>query len=169
MIEQPLAPGDLIEHARLQRRAGDARLPRRVASTDLDQLDTALTLGAGRVINIKVCRMGGLLEAKAVHDRAVAAGWPVWCGGMHEFGVGRAANVAIAACPASRCPATSPARTSTTRCDVVEPPIRAERGHVPVPRTPGLGHEVDEPLVRRLASESVRFTASPGDRPAGPS
>jgi O-succinylbenzoate synthase len=168
MIEQPYAPGALAAHARLQR---DLETPVCLDESveDLDQLDTAVMLCAGRVLNVKVSRMGGLTMAKAAHDRAVAAGWRVWCGGMHEFGVGRAANLAIAALPGFTLPSDVSGSDKYYACDVVEPPIRAERGHVPVPRTPGLGHEVDEPLVRRLASESVRFTASPRDRPAGSS
>src|SRR5207247_1459795 len=59
----------------------------------------ALDLGACRVINIKVSRLGGLCEAKRVHDLCLARGVPVWCGGMHEFGIGRAANVALASLP----------------------------------------------------------------------
>jgi O-succinylbenzoate synthase len=155
MIEQPYAPGALAAHARLQ-----ASLETAVcldeSVEDLDQLDTALTLGAGRVLNIKVSRMGGLTTAKAAHDRALEAGWRVWCGGMHEFGVGRAANVAIAALPGFTLPSDVSGSDKYYAQDVVDPPIRAENGHVPVPRTPGLGHQVDEPLVRHLASATLK-------------
>jgi o-succinylbenzoate synthase len=157
MIEQPYAPGALAAHARLQ---ADLETPVCLDESveDLDQLDTALALGAGRVLNIKVSRMGGLTNARAAHDRAVAGGWRVWCGGMHEFGVGRAANVAIAALPGFTLPSDVSGSDKYYALDVVEPPIRATGGHVPVPRTPGLGHEVDEPLVRRLASATLRLT-----------
>jgi O-succinylbenzoate synthase len=159
MIEQPYAPGALAAHARLQ-----SRLKTPVcldeSVEDLDQLDTALALGAGRVLNIKVSRMGGLTNAKAAHDIAVAAGWRVWCGGMHEFGVGRAANVAIAALPGFTLPSDVSGSDKYYSCDVVDPPIRAKDGHVPVPDAPGLGHEVDEPLVRRLASASFELRAA---------
>ncbi|GLY76465.1 o-succinylbenzoate synthase [Actinoallomurus iriomotensis] len=154
MIEQPYAPGALAAHARLQ-----ARLETPVcldeSVDDLDQLDTALELGAGRVLNIKVSRMGGLTVAGIAHDRAVEAGWRVWCGGMHEFGVGRAANVAIAALPGFTLPSDVSGSDKYYAHDVVEPPIRATEGRVPVPETPGLGHEIDEPLVRRLASATL--------------
>ncbi len=156
MIEQPFAPGALAAHARLQARlATPVCLDESV--DDLDQLDTALALGAGRVLNVKVSRMGGLTAASAAHARASAAGWQVWCGGMHEFGVGRAANVALAALPGFTLPSDVSGSDKYYARDVVEPPIRATGGRVHVPDEPGLGHEVDETLVRRLASATLRL------------
>ncbi|GAA0321158.1 o-succinylbenzoate synthase [Actinoallomurus spadix] len=151
MIEQPYAPGALAAHARLQARIATP-LCLDESVEDLDRLDTAITLQAGRILNIKVSRMGGLARARAAHDRAVAAGWQVWCGGMHEFGVGRAANVAIASLPGFTLPSDVSGSDKYYQRDVVEPPIRAADGLVPVPPGPGLGHDVDENLVRRLAS-----------------
>lgn len=162
MIEQPYAPGALAAHARLQARLATA-VCLDESVEDLDQLDTALTLDAGRVLNIKVSRMGGLTNAKAAHDRAIAGGWRVWCGGMHEFGVGRAANVALAALPGFTLPSDVSGSDKYYAWDVVEPPIRAKDGHVPVPDAPGLGHEVDEPLVRRLATDVLTLSVQ---RPA---
>jgi O-succinylbenzoate synthase len=158
MIEQPYAPGALAAHARLQSRLETA-VCLDESVDDLDQLDTALELGAGRVLNIKVSRMGGLAAARAAHDRAVKGGWQVWCGGMHEFGVGRAANVAIASLPGFTLPSDVSGSDKYYAHDVVEPPIRATDGKVPVPSAPGLGHEVDEALVRRIASATLSLEA----------
>jgi o-succinylbenzoate synthase len=156
MIEQPYAPGALAAHARLQARVQtDVCLDESV--DDLDQLDTAMELRAGRVLNIKVSRMGGLTAASLAHDRAVEGGWRVWCGGMHEFGIGRAANVAIAALPGFTLPSDVSGSDKYYAHDVVDPPIRAVRGRVPVPTGPGLGHEVDEELIRRSATETLRL------------
>ena len=55
----------------------------------------AIGLGACRIVNIKQGRVGGVLEARRVHDVCAAAGIPVWCGGMLETGVGRATNLAL--------------------------------------------------------------------------
>lgn len=151
MIEQPFAPGALAAHARLQSRVSTA-VCLDESVDDLDQLDTALALRAGRVLNIKVSRMGGLAAARDAHDRAVAAGWQVWCGGMHEFGVGRAANVAVASLPGYTLPSDVSGSDKYYAHDITDPPIRAIAGQVPVPVTPGLGHEVDEHLVRKLAT-----------------
>ncbi len=93
MIEQPLGDDDIVDHARLQ-----ARLQTPICLDEsihtVDDCRKALDLDAARIINIKVSRLGGLGPARAVHDLCHGRGVPVWCGGMHEFGVGRAANVA---------------------------------------------------------------------------
>jgi O-succinylbenzoate synthase len=157
MIEQPYAPGALAAHARLQKRLATA-VCLDESVDDLDRLDTAMEIGAGRILNIKVSRMGGLTPARTAHDRAVAGGWEVWCGGMHEFGVGRAANVAIAALPGFTLPSDVSGSDKYYAHDVVEPPIRATDGMVPVPERPGLGHDVDEDLVRRLATATLALS-----------
>ena len=99
LIEQPLAGG---RHPRTCR-AGDASSARRSASTSRSprraSAEDAIALGACRIVNIKAGRVGGYLEARRVHDVCEAHGVPVWCGGMLETGLGRAANVALAALP----------------------------------------------------------------------
>src|SRR5436305_6694208 len=152
LIEQPLAHDDIIDHARLQ-----AVLKTPVCLDEsihsADDARKALDLGACRVINIKVSRVGGLREAKRVHDVCHARGVPVWCGGMHEFGIGRAANVAVASLPGFTLPGDISGSDKYYREDVVEPPVLARRGAVPVPTGPGLGHE---PVESRIARQTLR-------------
>jgi O-succinylbenzoate synthase len=158
LIEQPFAPGALSAHARLQAQL-ETPLCLDESVDDLDQLDTAITLRAARILNIKVSRMGGLSTARQAHDRALEAGWQVWCGGMHEFGVGRAANVALASLAGFSLPSDVSGSDKYYERDVVDPPIRAYDGEVPVPYDrPGIGHEVDEPFVRSLASDTFVLT-----------
>ena len=150
LIEQPLAHDDIVDHATLQ-----AQLKTPVCLDEsihsAEDARKALDLGSCRVINIKVSRVGGLREAKRVHDLCSSRGVPVWCGGMHEFGIGRAANVAIASLPGFSLPATSRGRISTTRRTSVEPPIVADRGVVVVPTGPGIGHR---PLLDRIEAKA---------------
>ncbi len=154
MIEQPLAHDDIIDHAQLQAQlATPICLDESIHSAH--DARKALDLGACRVINIKVGRVGGLGEAKRIHDLCLGRGVPVWCGGMHEFGVGRAANIAIAALPGFTLAGDVSGSDKYYREDLVEPPIAADRGMVPVPTSPGLGHEpvmdrVDRQTLRRL-------------------
>lgn len=155
LVEQPYAPGALAAHARLAAAIGTP-VCLDESIDDLDQLDTAITLHAGSVLNIKVSRMGGLTPARAAHDRAVAAGWRVWCGGMHEFGIGRAANVAIASLPGFTLPSDVSGSDKYYAHDIVTPPIHAHAGQVPVPTTPGLGHEVNESMIRSTATDTFR-------------
>jgi O-succinylbenzoate synthase len=152
LIEQPLAHDDIIDHARLQ--AGLSTpvcLDESIHSAD--DARKAIELGACRVINIKVSRVGGLREAKRVHDVCQAAGVPVWCGGMHEFGVGRAANVAIASLPGFTLPGDVSGSDKYYREDLVEPPVSARGGAVTVPAGPGIGHE---PVMERVDRHTLR-------------
>ena len=142
MIEQPYAPRDFLAHAQLQRRI-DTPVCLDESVVDVHDLHTMLALGAGRVLNIKVSRMGGLSAARAAHDVAVEAGIPVWCGGMHEFGVGRAANVAISSLPGFTLPSDVSGSDKYYARDVITPPVVAHGGVVIVPTDPGIGHDVD--------------------------
>jgi O-succinylbenzoate synthase len=152
MIEQPFAPRDLMAAARLQATI-DTPICLDESIVDGHDLETALAVGACRVLNIKVSRMGGLTAAVAAHDRARAHDVPVWCGGMHEFGVGRAANVALSSLPGFVLPSDVSGSDKYYARDVVDPPIRADDGIVAVPwDSPGLGHDVDEDFVRAHAT-----------------
>lgn len=148
MIEQPFAPRDLMASARLQATI-DTPICLDEAIVDGHDLETALAVGACRVLNIKVSRMGGLGTAVAAHDLAREHDVPVWCGGMHEFGIGRAANVALSSLPGFVLPSDVSGSDKYYARDVVTPPVRADHGIVAVPwDTPGLGHDVDEDFVR---------------------
>jgi O-succinylbenzoate synthase len=98
LIEQPLAEDDLWDHHRLQAMLNTPIcLDESILSAR--HARQALEMGACRIINIKAGRVGGLSEARAIHDLCAAEGVPVWCGGMLETGVGRAANLALASLP----------------------------------------------------------------------
>ncbi|WP_239082306.1 o-succinylbenzoate synthase [Actinoplanes teichomyceticus] len=146
MIEQPFAPRALVAHAELQETlATPICLDESVE--DVDDLVTALRLRAGRVLNIKVSRMGGLTPAVRAHDLAHAEGLPVWCGGMHEFGIGRAANVALSSLPGFTMPSDVSGSDKYYARDITTSPVTCRNGFVAVPRTPGLGWEPDLPFV----------------------
>ena len=153
MIEQPLADDDIVDHARLQ-----AKLRTPICLDEsihsLDDARKALELGSCRIINIKVSRLGGLGEARRVHDLCQAHDVPVWCGGMHEFGIGRAANVAICSLPGFTIPGDVSGSDKAYRQDIVDPPIRAHDGSIDVPwDRPGLGFE---PNVERIRACTTR-------------
>ncbi|MGH2586462.1 MAG: o-succinylbenzoate synthase [Dehalococcoidia bacterium] len=148
MIEQPLGDDDIIDHAALQR---ELRTPICLDESihSAEDCRKALDLDAGRIINIKVSRLGGLAEARRTHDLCRARGIPVWCGGMHEFGVGRAANIAINSLPGFTLPGDVSGSDKAYKDDIVEPPIRASEGRLPVLLDrPGLGHDVVESRLR---------------------
>jgi o-succinylbenzoate synthase len=164
MVEQPFAADDLLAHAALARRvATPVCLDETVTSVAV--LRSALALRACAIVNVKVSRLGGIGPAVAVHDACREAGIPVWCGGMHEFGVGRAANLAVASLPGFTLPSDVSGSDKYYRADIVTPPIRARDGSVAVPRDrPGIGLTVDEDAVREHTLRSRTLVASDAGR-----
>ncbi len=151
MIEQPLAHDDLVRHAELQRRLRTA-ICLDESITSLERAQDMVTLGAGRIINIKPGRVGGFHSSIAIHNYCQRVGIPVWCGGMLESGVGRAYNVALASLANFTLPGDlSPSRRYWQQ-DVVTPEwTMAEDGTMAVPLDrPGIGVDVDLERVNAL-------------------
>ncbi len=160
MIEQPFAPHDFVDHAKLQAQIQTPVCLDESVET-LNDLDTMIALKAGRVLNIKVSRMGGLTTAVAAHDRCHDAGIPVWCGGMHEFGVGRAANVALTSLPGFVLPSDVSGSAKYYARDVIVPPVETTPdGYVRIPTTPGLGFGVDTAWIQENALDTVTLPGS---------
>lgn len=153
MVEQPLSWEDLLDHARLQRMM-DTPICLDESVRAKEHAAHALELGSCRMFNIKAARVGGITEALAIHDLALKAGIPVWCGGMLETGIGRAHNVALASLPGFELPGDLSASERYWLEDIVEPPFTLDdEGYIAVPGGDGLGVDVD---VERLASLTVR-------------
>ena len=143
MIEQPLAYYDLLDHARLQQMLQTPicldeciRNPRLA--------EQAIELGAARILNVKLGRVGGFAEARRIHDAAQAAGIPVWCGGMLESGIGRAHNIALSTLENFVLPGDVSASQRYWARDIIVPPVAVTpRGTILVSEAPGLGFELD--------------------------
>ena len=138
LVEQPLPEYDLTGHAELARHLRtpiclDEPITSARAAAD------AISLGACRVVNIKAGRMGGYLEARRAHDTCSARGVPVWCGGMLETGLARAANLALAALPGFTLPGDVSASDRYWSQDITEPFTLGPGGRLRVPTGPGLG------------------------------
>ena len=137
-IEQPLAYDDITDHARLQQQISTSIC---MDESILSPEDTrkALEIGAGRVINIKVGRVGGHLQARRVHDVAQAFSAPVWCGGMLESGIGRAHNIHLATLPNFSKPGDTSSSSRYWQQDIIHEPLESQEGLMPVPTGPGIG------------------------------
>ena len=157
LIEQPLQEDDLVDHATLARRLR-TRICLDESIVSAKAARDALALGSASVINIKAGRVGGYLEAVAIHDLCQEAGIPVWCGGMLETGIGRAANAALAALPGFTLPGDVSASSRFYHRDIVTEPAVLEDGHVRVPTGHGLGFQVDPIALEdfTVARETVR-------------
>lgn len=158
MIEQPLAPGDLVDHAKLQRGLNTSLcLDESIVS--LANAQHAHELGACRIVNIKLGRVGGYSEAKDIQAYAQAHGMPVWCGGMLESGIGRAHNIALSTLSGFTLPGDVSASHRYWEQDIVEPPVTVSRaGTITAPTGCGIGFDVNETFVDALTvrRETVR-------------
>ena len=137
LIEQPLDEEDVLGHAELARLI-ETPVCLDESITSARSAAAAIRLGACQVVKIKPGRVGGYLEARRIHDVCVAHGVPVWCGGMLETGIGRAANVALAALPGFVLPGDTSASGRYYRADITEPFVLAD-GQLAVPTGPGSG------------------------------
>lgn len=149
LIEQPINEEDVLGHAKL---ADYIQTPvcldESIVSADIAR--DAIELGAAEIINIKPSRVGGYLESKKIHDVAQAANIPVWCGGMLETGIGRAANLALAALPNFTLPGDTSASSRYFETDVTTPFVLVN-GHIDVPTGPGIGVDPIPEIVDRFA------------------
>jgi len=158
MIEQPLDYDDLVDHAEL------ARFLRTPICLDEsikspDDARRAYKLGSCEVINIKPGRVGGLYNAKRIHDFCQSVDMPVWIGGMLESGVGRGHLVALATLPNVRFPNDISASDRYWEEDIVEPPWTLNRdGTISVPKGPGIGVDVLEERVSKYLVDKIEVT-----------
>ncbi len=160
MIEQPLAWDDIVRHAQLQRLLSTP-VCLDESITSVDRAEDMVTLGAGRIINIKPGRVGGFSQSKAIHDLGARHGVPVWCGGMLESGIGRAYNVALASLANFGVPGDLSPSARYWERDIVTPEwTMTAEGRMQVPGTaPGLGVSVDRDRVDDLTVRHETVTA----------
>jgi O-succinylbenzoate synthase len=150
MLEQPLPDADLDGHAELQ---AVLRTPLCLDESIRSLADSrrALELGACRIVNVKPGRVGGHAEARAIHDLCRTRGVPVWCGGMHESGIGRAHNVALATLPGFTLPGDLSASRRYWERDLVLPEWELVGGALVPPEAPGIGVQPDFARIQALA------------------
>jgi o-succinylbenzoate synthase len=160
MIEQPLYWDDIHAHAKLQRSLCTAICLDECISNSRHAL-TAIELGACRIVNVKLGRVGGHTEAVQVHDICRARSVPVWSGGMLESGVGRAHNVAMSTLAGFTLPGDVSASRRYWDEDIIEPEVEVTRqGTIQVPQTPGLGYKVRREAINRLTVRSNHWNTN---------
>lgn len=159
MMEQPLAHDEIIDHAELQRALATPICLDECIRT-AHHARQAIELGACRIINIKLGRVGGFTEAKAVHDVCAEAGIPVWCGGMLESGVGRAHNIALATLPNFILPGDVSASRRYWRRDIIDPWVEVTpHGTIVTVDGPGFGYHLDHEFLKSVTVRGESFPA----------
>ncbi|MDM8531762.1 o-succinylbenzoate synthase [Anaerolineales bacterium HSG25] len=159
MIEQPLHYDDIYEHSKLQK-----QIKTPVCLDESIHLPThakaAIELGSCRIINMKVGRVGGLNNAKSIHDMCLKASIPIWCGGMLETGIGRATNLHLATMPNFTLPGDISATSRYYHEDIAEPAFELNRedSTISVPMGLGIGVEVRLDRVKKHRIRHEIFT-----------
>jgi O-succinylbenzoate synthase len=157
MIEQPLWNDEIYLHARLQK-AIQTAICLDESILNARDADFALEVGACRIINIKVGRVGGFTEAKKIHDVTLRHNVPVWCGGMLESGVGRAHNIALSTLENFRLPGDVSASKRYWKEDIIEPEVEVRSdGIIAISDAPGTGYEVREDLIKKFTVREETF------------
>src|SRR6266478_3771264 len=153
MIEQPLGWDDLFGHVELQKKLQTPICLDECIHT-LEQAEAAIALGACKIINIKLGRVGGYTVARKIHDLCQANSIPVWCGGMLEAGIGRAHNIALSTLPNFILPGDVTASRRYWHEDIIEPEVTVSaQGTIRVPTGPGIGFA---PQLERIEKLTVR-------------
>jgi O-succinylbenzoate synthase len=158
LIEQPFPEDHLLDHVRLAERI-DTPVCLDESITSLAACMDAIDLGATQIVNIKAGRVGGYLAAREIAEACAARDVPVWCGGMVETGLGRAANAALAAHPAMGLIGDVSASSRFFTRDIVTEPAVLEDGQIRVPDGPGLGVEVDLDYLDEITTERLLVQA----------
>jgi len=159
MIEQPLWHDDFYFHARLQKQL-KTNICLDEAIHNRRDAQAAIELGACKIINIKVGRVGGFSEAVAVHGVAQKSGVPVWCGGMLESGIGRSHNIALSTLPNFTLPGDVSASKRYWKEDIIEPEVEvSSQGYIKVPAGPGRGFKIRTDLIEKLTVRRQTMTS----------
>jgi o-succinylbenzoate synthase len=154
LVEQPFGEDRLGDHAALAAMIETAVcLDESITSEGV--CHDAIATGAADVVNLKAGRVGGVLTARRLADVCAEADVPVWCGGMVETGIGRAANVALAACPNFSLVGDVSASDRFWARDLVTEPFVMDDGCLTVPTGPGLGVEVDTAFLGHVTTDRV--------------
>ena len=155
MFEQPLAYDDMVDHAKLQAQIKTPIcLDESVTSPEAAR--HAIELKAGRIVNLKLGRVGGHAQAKQVEEICRTSGIPVWCGGMLESGIGRAHNIAMSTLEGFTLPGDVSASKRYWDEDIIEPAVEVTpNGTILVPEGPGIGFEVKRDRIEKVAVRSA--------------
>lgn len=156
MIEQPLGSDDIVDHAKLQK-AINTPICLDESITSYDDARWAIELGSCKVINIKTGRVGGLTEAKRIHDLCVENNVDIWCGGMLEAGVGRAHNIALSSLAGFNLPGDTAGSSHYWKEDIIKPEVIVDNGVIHVPDGPGIGYDINHEKLEQFMMASKEF------------
>ncbi len=159
MIEQPLGANDIVQHAKLQ---SQLKTPICLdeSITSYEDAEAAIDLGSCKVMNIKYARVGGLTEAKRIHDLCAKHEMEVWCGGMLESGIGRAHAIALSTLANFTLPGDTAGSTHYWEEDIITPEITVKNGYISISKEPGIGYEINHSAIERYTVKEKVYRAN---------
>ncbi|WP_421380788.1 o-succinylbenzoate synthase [Bacillus salacetis] len=157
MIEQPLGIDDIYEHSLLQKEL-KTNVCLDESITSLHDAKSAISLGSCRFINIKLGRVGGYVPAVSMHDLCGQQGVRVWCGGMIEFGISRAHNIALSTLKGFDFPSDISSSSRYWKEDIIEPEVVVENGKISVPEAPGIGVELNRRRLKQVSLYTEEYS-----------
>ena len=156
MIEQPLAEDDLYDHSVLQKKLNTPVCLDESIVT-MQNLKNALELKSCQIVNIKIGRVGGLSQAIEMTKLCSSFGVKVWCGGMIEFGISRAFNLALASLAEFDIPNDISGSDRYWEKDIIKPEIVVGNGRVVLSKGPGIGYEIDHEWLQKITLKEEEF------------
>ncbi|WP_163101135.1 o-succinylbenzoate synthase [Peribacillus alkalitolerans] len=153
MIEQPFSHEDIVDHATLRKQI-NTPICLDESITSFSMAKSALYMQSCDILSIKLGRVGGLSEAIKIHNLCQDHSVPVWCGGMIEFGISKAFNLALASLPNFTLPGDFSSSTHYWERDIIMPGIKVQNGTIKLSNSPGIGFEIDEEALRLMGTKS---------------
>ncbi|MGM9923113.1 MAG: o-succinylbenzoate synthase [Bacillus sp. (in: firmicutes)] len=156
MIEQPLEHDDFLEHKELQQQL-KTPICLDESITSFASAKNAIALQSARILCVKMGRVGGWKQAVSIHDYGLRHEIPLWCGGMIEFGISRAHNVALATLKGFTIPGDLSSSSRFWAEDIVEPELVVKDGKVKVSKESGIGCSINWKVLKRLTNNTECF------------
>lgn len=141
LIEQPFGEQEWKLHARAKKEMKTPIcLDESIKSSD--DVQRMIDERAGDVVVLKMGRLGGWSETLKTMELCRRYAIGMWVGGMIEFGVSKAHNLALASLPGITLPGDFSDSRHFWERDIIEPEIKVENGRVALSRKAGIGYEV---------------------------
>lgn len=105
-------------------------------------MERMIEMHAGKIVVLKMGRLGGWSETLKIVELCRKHGVGMWVGGMIEFGVSKAHNLALASLPDILLPGDFSDSRHFWKEDVVSPEIRVIKGKIALQEEMGIGYQI---------------------------
>lgn len=114
---------------------------------------------SGKIVVMKQGRVAGLSSALKIHQRCLEENIPIWVGGMIEFGVSKAFNMAFASLEGVKFPGDFSSSNHFWEKDLTTPTIDVTQGEIYLPAIPGVGVSLNHDLIEQFVIEKIQFSS----------